>query len=204
MLGVMSLNSFTNLLHAAALGTYAYLVYAEMLAGNAYYTPYVLYSFLLIFVLKLLGVLVHLRSIEQHKTWSTTLWTIIAVGVCVLNYTMLVATAMEPVVVWVGTAVTVVCAALFINSLRTELWFAYIAGATAVVYLLVALFTCGALQLGLVLIVASNVAWVLMKRVPYLYDNSYHNDIYHIALIVSTYVLFDSVSLGLWQGVGCL
>ena len=203
MHGTVSLNSVTNFLHALALGTYSWLVYESMRAGDPLYTAAILYTFLLIFFLKIVGVVVHLKPIERDRLWSTILWSVIAVGVCFLNYALLVATNMPTPVVIGGMAVTLVCVALFLNSLRTELRFAYIAGAVSVVYLVVAVFTCGDLRLGLILTVLSNIAWIILVKVPYLFERGYHNDIYHIALIVSTYVLYDSVSTGLWQG-GCV
>jgi hypothetical protein len=110
---------------------------------------------------------------------------------------------MQPVVVYIGMAVTAVCCVLFVHSLRTNIKYMYIAGAAAFVYLMVAALTCGELRIGFILIVASNIAWILLEKVPYLFERRYHNDIYHVALIISTFVLYHSIATGLWAAGAC-
>ena len=197
------LNSFTNFLHALALGTYATLVFVEMQAGNELYTSLIFYLFFLLFVLKILGVLVHLPRIEQGITARNILWTAIALGVLVLNVVTLQALHLPTFIVVVGTILTSVSVAVFLYILRTRVRYVPIALSLLFVYLLAAIFTCGLLRIGFILVVASNLIWILLARVPYLYERAYHNDIYHLALIVSTFVLYHSVSLGLWQAGAC-
>jgi len=197
------LNSFTNFLHATALAIYAFLVYVGMQAGNTLYTPLILSLFVLLFVLKVLGVLVHLPRIEQGVTVRNVLWTGIALGVLVLNMVTLQALHLHTTVVAVGTIGTAVSVVVFLYILRTRVRYVPIAFSLFFVYLLAAFYTCGLLRVGFFLVVASNLLWILLARVPFLYERAYHNDIYHLALIISTFVLYHSVSLGLWQAGAC-
>jgi len=197
------LNSFTNFLHALALGTYATLVYVGMQAGNTLYTWLIFLLFVLLFVLKILGVVVHLPRIEKEIAVRTIVWTGIALGVLVLNVVTLQALHLHTMVVAAGTIGTAVSVVVFLYILRTRVRYVPIALSLFFVYLLAAFYTCGLLRVGFFLVVASNLLWILLARVPFLYERAYHNDIYHLALIVSTFVLYHSVSLGLWQAGAC-
>lgn len=195
------LNSFTNFLHASALGIYTYLVYRGLEAGEPHFTFLIFLSFLMIFVLKLLGIIVHLPVVEYHKGRHDFFWTLIAIGVCFLNYFTLRAIHLNPYVILAAMLITLACVVAFLYSMFTGPgYFYYIAGASVAVYLLAALFTRGGLRLAWLMIVGSSLAWILLEKVPFLLRHKFHNDIYHIALIISTYYLYATVSTGLWQG----
>lgn len=197
------LNSFTNFLHAVALATYALLVYAGIHAGNAFYTPAIFILFFLLFVLKVLGVLVHVPSIERTTLVRNVLWISIAIGVVALNFATLHALHMPRGIIALGMGGTLISVGAFLFILRKSVRYAPIAFSLIFVYLLAAFVTCGLLRIGFILVVASNVLWVVLARVPYLRRHAYHNDLYHLALIVSTFVLYRAVALGLWQEGAC-
>jgi hypothetical protein len=197
------LNSITNFLHATALLTYASLVYVGLQKGDALYTPLIFSLFALLFLLKVLGVVVHIPRIETDITIRRVLWTMIALGVLVLNGVTLQALHVPETIVIIGTVGTAVLILVFLRILRTHVRYIPIALTLFFVYLLAAIYTCGLLRIGFILIVVSNIIWMILARVPFLYKNAYHNDIYHLALIVSTFVLYHSVSLGLWQAGAC-
>ena len=193
------LNSFTNFLHASALGIYTYLVYTSYQAGEQYYTLFIFFSFLMIFVLKLLGIIVHIPAVEYNKPRHDFFWTLIAIGLCFLNYFTLQALNLHAYIVILGMVITVGFAAAFLYSMFTGPgYFFYIAAASVLVYLLCALFTKGDLRIAWIMIVLSSVAWIVLAKVPYLLRTKLHNDIYHLALIVSTYYLYATVKTGLW------
>ncbi len=196
----MALNSFTNFLHASALAVYTCLVYAALRAGEPHYTTSILWSFAWILILKLLGIVVHLPGVERHKPRHDFFWTLISIGLCCLNYFTLAALNLHTGVLVAGMVITFVFVGFFLYSLFFGPgYFVYIATASVLVYLLAAVFTRGTLRLAWVLIVLSSLAWILLERVPYLLRNKFHNDIYHLALIGSTYVLYATVATGLWD-----
>ncbi len=197
------LNSFTNFLHATALVIYALLVYAGMHAGNTFYTAAIFFLFSLLFVLKILGVLVHLPNIEKNIRLRNLLWILISGGVVMLNFATLYALSIPMAVTAVGMAVTLTSVAVFLFILKRDVRYVPLAFALIFVYLLTAFYTCGLLRVGFLMVVASNVLWIGLARIPYLHRNAYHNDIYHLALIASTYVLYSTVSMGLWQEGMC-
>lgn len=196
------LNSFTNFLHALALATYAFLVYVGIAAGEPFYTSTLLTLFTMLFVLKLFGVAVHFPWVEARPSVRNMLWACVALGVVMLNTATLFALPASPVVVALGVFVSAFATVVFLYILRTHVRYAPIALSFITVYLLAALSTCGLLRLGFLLVVASNVLWVVLSYVPYLRSHAYHNDLYHLALIGSTFVLFRSIEVGLWE-VSC-
>lgn len=197
------LNSFTNFLHALALGVYASLVYVGLHVGNTLYTPAIFATFFLLFLLKVLGVAVHLPSVERNIPVRNALWVFIALGVPLLALVTLYALHVSLIIVALGVGVALVSVGVFLYVLRTRVQYVPLALSMALVYLLAALLTCGLLRVGFLLVVFSNLVWLALARVSYLEQNKYHNDIYHVMLIVSTYVLYYSVELGLWQEGAC-
>lgn len=193
------LNSFTNFMHASALGIYTYLVYTSYQAGEQYYTLTIFFAFLLLFVLKILGIIVHLPPVEHNKPRHDFFWTIIAIGLCALNYFTLKAINLHTYIVILGMVITLGFVIAFLYSMFTGPgYFFYIAAASVLVYLLCVVFTTGPLRLAWIMIVISSVAWIVLAKVPYLLRTKLHNDIYHLALIVSTYYLYSTIETGLW------
>lgn len=198
------LNSFTNFLHASALLIYALLIFRALRAGEEFYTPLILAVFTFTFVLKVLGVLVHVPALEQRVRWRNTLWTLVAVGIFVLNAATLYAIHAPLWALSLGVGLSGALGAYFIYTLRVHVRYAPLAGAFILSYLLAALVTCGALRVGFLLIVFSNVLWIALSKVSYLETKKYHNDIYHVALIGSTYWLYTTIPLGLWEVGACM
>jgi len=193
-------NSFTNFLHALALFIYAGLTYRGLEAGRPHYTWSIFWCFALIFFLKVIGILVHLPAIEHHKARHDFFWVWIAVGLQALNTVTLMALDLNYTVVATGSIVSLVFVVIFLRSLRGPGYFGYLALATVIVYLLAAVFTRSDLRLAWICVVISSALWIVLARVPFLLKYKFHNDIYHFALIASTYYLYTTVGSGLWEG----
>ena len=194
------MNSITNALHATALFIYTYLVYAGLSRGAEHYTIWILLTFLTITVLKMLGIIVHIPAVEHNRRWHDIIWVVIAVGVTMLNAVTLQALRMPPSLLWTGTGITAVLAGVFIWSLFQpgNGNFAYVAVAMVIVYTLCSVLTEGMVRLAWICLLLSNLAWPLLKLNRYLHEHKYHNDIYHILLIGSSYILFKSIETGGW------
>jgi hypothetical protein len=194
------LNSITNAMHATALLTYTVLVYTQMRAGDERYTSAILLTFLFVSVGKILGMIVHLPAVEHHRERHNFFWTLISVVVVALNAATLLAIRAPLWALAGGTGATVILCALYVHSLFTGTGsFYFIAAALAIVYTLCAALTTGVLQLAWVLLIFSQLLWMGLERVPWLEERKLHNDIYHLALIGSSFVLYKSIATGLWS-----
>ncbi|MCR9145378.1 MAG: hypothetical protein NXI24_24280 [bacterium] len=194
------LNSFTNALHATALIIYTVLVYWSMQAGDPLYTIWIFLTFLFVAILKILGMIVHLPQVDHVRERHNFFWILISIGLVFLNYATLIAIHAPLWALVLGMVITVGFVVQYIRTLLNDTGhFVWIALAMTLIYLLCTFLTTGMLQLGWICTLISQILWIGLERVPYLEERKYHNDIYHFALIGSTYLLFKSIETGLWE-----
>ncbi len=194
------LNSITNAMHATALGIYTYLVYLGLINKDPYYNIWIFLLFFSVFILKILGVIVHIPKIEQNKKWHNFFWIIISVLVIGLNTVTLVAVNVNWTILLTGVAVTSLLCTLYIRSLYTGSGdFILIALTMAFIHILCAVVTEDILRFAWICLLFSSLLWILLSRVPFLLRRKFHNDIYHLALIASTYLLYITIPTGLWE-----
>lgn len=197
------LNSFTNALHATALIIYTVLVYANMQSGQPFYTIWIFLTFLFVAILKILGMIVHLPQVDNVRNRHNFFWILISIGLIFLNFATLQAIHAPLWALALGMAITIGFAAQYVRTLLNDTGhFFWVAMAMTLIYLLCTFLTSGMLQLGWICTLISQVLWIGLERVPYLEKHKYHNDIYHFALIGSTYLLFKSIESGLWEATG--
>ncbi|MBL8018440.1 MAG: hypothetical protein JNM27_02130 [Leptospirales bacterium] len=194
------LNSITNAMHAIALGTYTVLVYVGLNSGQPNFTAFIFLTFLCVFILKLLGMLVHIPAIDKTRSRHNFFWILISVFVVILNGLTLIAIKVNPWLLVAGLLWTAILAGLYIRSLYGESWgkFGYIALALVGIYGLCAAVSKAELRIAWIFLIASNALWMLLERVEWLRTRKLHNDIYHFALIGSSYYLYSTVPMGLW------
>lgn len=196
----VSLNSFTNFLHAVALASYTWLVYTGLKQGKPDYDFYIFGCFASLFVIKIFGIIVHIPSIENNREKHNFFWIIISVLVVFLNYTTLKSINTNIILVILGTGIVVVLASLYVRSLfNSGGKFYLIASAFTIVHSLCAIVTRGQLSLAWFYLLMSNLLWIVFSKVPYLHKHKFHNDIYHFMLIASTYYLYSTIETGLWK-----
>ncbi len=194
------LNSITNAMHATALGIYAYLVYQGLMNNEAYYNIWILLIFLTVFILKLLGVLVHIPRIEKDRAWHNFLWIAISILIIGLNVFTLTALKAGFELFLFGVTVSSILCVLYIRSLFTGTGaFFWIALAMAFMHILCAFITEDILRIAWICLLLSSLLWILLSHVPFLLRHKFHNDVYHLALIASTYLLYSTISTGLWE-----
>ncbi len=194
------LNSFTNALHAMALIIYTALVYWHMQAGDPLYTVWIFLTFLFVAILKILGMIVHLPQVDPVRERHNFFWILISIGLIFLNFATLLAIHAPLWALALGMAITLGFVIQYIRTLLNATGhFVWIALAMTLIYLLCSVLTTGLLQLGWVCTLLSQVIWIGLERVPWLEERKLHNDIYHFALIGSTYLLFKSIETGLWE-----
>ena len=193
-------NSITNAMHAAALAIYTYLVYQGLINDKPHYTIWIFLLFLIVLILKLIGVLVHIPRIEKDRRWHNFFWVIISVLVIVLNVVTLEAVNSGWILFTAGVTVSSILCVAYIRSLFTGTGtFMWVASAMAFMHILCAVITQDALRAAWICLMASSLLWIVLSRVPFLQRRKFHNDIYHLALIASTYLLYTTVSTGLWK-----
>lgn len=194
-------NSVTNALHAIALAIYAYLAWRGHIEGRDCYTFWVVMAFTSILIIKILGVMAHYPAIENHRSRHNLVWILISIIFVFMNGALLLAIHTPPWLLVVGVGICLIMASAYVRSLFTGTGtFALLAIAMVVVNLMCLWVTDGSLRLAWACITASNILWIGLERVRWLRERRFHNDIYHFALIASTWLLYDSVPTGLWQG----
>ena len=193
------LNSITNAMHASALAIYTYLVFVGYREGAVFYTSEIVWMFFLTLTAKILGVIVHLPSVDLVARRHNLVWILISVNVVALNAATLAAVHVSAWTLGLGVALTVVLCGLYVRSLYTTRGsFGYIAIAVAGALLVCALLTNGTLRLAWLGLFGANLLWIALARVEFLKRHKLHNDIYHLALIAGTFFLYDTVRTGLW------
>ncbi|CEK09814.1 hypothetical protein [Legionella hackeliae] len=192
-------NAWTNALHALFLLSYFLIAAIQWLKGNNKFTLYIVTFFLTIFVLKILGVWVHY---SYGQPYTAHIWVAISLGVVFLNYCLIHA---------INISSFIRLAVMFISLVFTYFYlsqqnFLYIALAVIFIYSLVAIYSRGLVRIGFIAVVVSNLIWIGLREgtsamlgyelpVQYRYDN----DVYHLLLICSTYLIFVAIVRGDWS-----
>jgi hypothetical protein len=192
-------NALTNALHAGVLFIYFFLSYSKWLQGNKYFTGFIVSLFLVAFVLKVLGVLVHYYTGNPHVP---TLWLTIAMLMILLNYFITCAIKMPDGI----RAISIVISLFFIGSFIIQNHFFYIALSMIFSYGLAAFYSRNMTRFGFLSIVGANILWIILRKggefilqTPIPPEYRFDNDIYHILLIVSTFIIYKSIEKGNWS-----
>lgn len=195
-------NSITNLLHACFLLGYTLGSYLHWVRGNKNVQLGVVAFFGLMCMLKVGGVYVHFAHRGYPLSHDVLLvWFALGTGVVALNTLIAFLLRIPSLVRTLIVAVSIGLYIMFvISSYRMEFYdinFTYFAVSLIVTYLVAAIYSSRLLRLGWVLVIVSNFAWIGMDS---LFDwAGYQNDIYHFSLIVSTFVIYRSVTKGYWE-----
>lgn len=187
MLDATYTNAITNALHAAFLLGYF------IGAIRVRFPRAVSGLFLLLFVLKIMGVYVHYAP---HDPGAVRVWAIIAISTLVMNFIVLREAGAPKKQTLVVIGICVAAVAVFLTGVED---FSYIALPTALVFGVAAKHAPSGsrLRLGLVMVVISNLVWFAARKigevvaggeVPVIYR--YDNDLYHFLLIASTFVIY--------------
>jgi hypothetical protein len=185
-------NAVSNALHAMFLLAYFFGALRLRVRGRGLRGEVVAF-FGVLLVLKLLGVWVHYAPEEASPGWTA-----ISLLVVLLNY-LLIRALNAP---WVAQGFVVVLSLvscwLF---LAGDGNFLFIAGPIVLVYLVAAFYSRSTLRAGFLMAVASNVIWIAARQVTAILmghevpsEARYDNDIFHLMLIASTYVIYRGFS----------
>ncbi|KTD08597.1 hypothetical protein [Legionella jamestowniensis] len=192
-------NAWTNALHALFLFFYFLIAAIQWLKGNSKFTLYIVIFFLTIFVLKLLGVWVHYAF---DQSYTVKIWIAISLGVVFLNYCLIHAIRISDPIRISVLLISLIFTFFYLNKHD----FLYIALSVIFIYSLAAAYSKGLVRLGFIAVIASNIIWIGLREgtnlilgyelpVQYRYDN----DLYHLLLIGSTYIIFVAIMRGDWS-----
>jgi len=192
-------NALTNALHAMFLFLYLTGSAKHYLHNNKYFTGSIVAFFLILFVLKLMGVYVHYYPSEDG---ISHVWIAISLLVVFLNYVIVNALNTPEVFRSFAILISLVFSFLFIVNGGS---FIYLALPLILIYLAAAYYSRGLLRLGFLLVVTSNVIWIAAREISSFWVGHelpvhlrFDNDLYHFMLIASTFIIYQAISRGDW------
>ena len=192
-------NALTNALHATFLFLYLTGSTKHYLRNNERFTGSIVAFFLILFSLKLMGVYVHYYP---SKEGISHVWIAISLLVVFLNYILV--HGMETPVIFRSFAVLISLVFSFLFMVNGGS-FIYLALPLILIYLAVAYYSRGLLRLGFLLVVTSNVIWIAAREISSFWVGyelpvhlRYDNDLYHLMLIASTFIIYQAILRGYW------
>jgi hypothetical protein len=192
-------NALTNALHALFLFLYLTGAAKHYLRKNERFTGSIVVFFLILFVLKLMGVYVHYFPSKEGLAYT---WIAISLLVVFLNYVIVHAMETPDFVRGFAVLVSLIFSLLFIVNAGN---FAYVALPLILIYLAAAYYSRGLVRLGFLLVVVSNLLWIAGREIASFligYELPVHlrfdNDLYHLMLIASTFIIYKAILRGDW------
>lgn len=193
-------NSITNALHATFLFLYFLGAFYHYYKKDNTFSGLITLWFLILVILKLAGVYVHYYP---SKALLPPVWLAISFCIILLNYLLI--HGMNTSVMLRFFVIFISCIFVYLFILSYTRNYLYIALLVLIVYTIAAIKTKGLLRAGFVMVILSNIIWIAARQitifklghaipVQYRYDN----DIYHLLLIISTFIIFLAISKGLW------
>lgn len=192
-------NTITNFIHAGFLFAYLLAAFLYWRKNDPRFTTLILLFFLLAFVLKVLGVIAH----AYHDiSYINIIWISIGVGALLLNIFLLYAIDMPKLI----RLMTCLILLLFACFYFINLMFLLIAIPAGLTYLIAAYYSQKQTRIAFICILGSNIVWILARQITGIMLKGhiplairYDNDLYHILLIISTFILYKSIIKGHWR-----
>jgi len=192
-------NALTNALHAMFLFLYLTGSTKHYFDNNKNFTGWIVTFFLILFVLKLMGVYVHYYP---AKVGISSVWIAISLLVVFLNYVVI--HGMDAPNIFRGFAVLISLIFSFLFIVNGG-GFVYLALPLTLIYLAAAYYSRGLLRLGFFLVAASNVIWITAREIASFWIGyelpvqlRFDNDLYHLMLIASTLIIYQAILRGYW------
>ncbi|HIG0328960.1 TPA: hypothetical protein ACX87D_002872 [Legionella pneumophila] len=193
-------NTISNAAHALFLLLYLIGACIHYLKKDHTFSLLIVLFFLNILVLKVLGVYVHYYPSHLHLPPA---WIAISLLVIMLNYLLVQSMQMPDICRVIVVFLSIVFTYLFLTHDGN---YTYIAFPVILVYLIAAYYSQAKVRIGFVMVVISNVIWIVTRHIQnYIAGHEipveyrYDNDVYHIFLILSTYVIYRGIAEGQWR-----
>lgn len=192
-------NVLTNALNAIFLFAFFLLSFLQWFKGNKKFSGFIVSFFFVVFSLKVLGALAHYLSGHQQVN---ILWLAIAMTVVLHNYFLIHAMDMPETLRAIAMVFSLLLAGCFIVNDQ----FIYIALLSIAVYLLAAFYSRKMTRMGFIAVIGANVVWIVLRQAARLWlgreipiEWRFDNDIYHVLLIVATFMIYLSIKRGDWS-----
>jgi len=202
MINATITNGITNTLHAGFLLTYFILVtvqYFKLRITPQRFPGLIVCFFLLLFLMKLMAIYVH---VFPFNTFATKMWVVITMEFIFANFLLLEIYGLSVFYKFFIMLFTLLCSILFLTNNQN---FIYLAVMIIVSNAFFAIFSQKILRYGFIMVIISNLVWVGLRSFgSYLLgyelpvDYRYDNDVYHVLLVISTFMLYKGFVKGLW------
>lgn len=193
-------NAISNVAHAFFLLLYLIGACIHYFKKDHTFSLLIVFFFLNLLVLKVLGVYVHYYPSHLHLPPA---WIAISLLVIMLNYLLVQSMQMPDLCRVIVVFLSIIFIYLFLTHDGN---YTYIAIPVILVYLIAAYYSQAKVRIGFVMVVISNLIWIVTRHIAnYLTGHEipieyrYDNDIYHILLILSTYVIYKGIAEGQWK-----
>lgn len=191
-------NIFSNGLHATFLLLYFIGAVIHSLRNDNTFSLYMVCFFFSLFIAKLLGVYVHYYYLDKVKLeFAGDAISLIAI---LLNYFIIESIKLPNITKIFIMLISVIFSFLYIIH---NGGFIYVAIPILIGSLLVAYYTKSMLRLGFIMVIISNVIWITARFLEnYIAGHEispayrYDNDMYHLLLIISTFIIYKAVANG--------
>jgi hypothetical protein len=154
-------------------------------------------------VLLVLQILAAYAHYYQSDVNFSNVWLAISLLIIMLNFLVVEAMVM-PDFTKISIVFLSIASAFFFISHQGN--FLFIAFPVMLVYLIAAYYSTGLLRTGFLMVVASNIIWIMLRQlenfilgheIPKIYR--YDNDLYHLLLIASTFIIYRAILKGYWR-----
>ncbi len=193
-------NAISNAVHAFFLLLYLISACIHYFKKDDTFSLLIVFFFLILLVLKVLGVYVHYYPSHLYLPPA---WIAISLLVIMLNYLLVQSMQMPDLCRVIVVFLSIIFTYLFLTHDGN---YTYIALPVILVYLIAAYYSQAKVRIGFVMVVISNLIWIVTRHIAnYLTGHEipieyrYDNDIYHILLILSTYVIYKGIAEGQWK-----
>lgn len=200
-------NSITNFLHASALFGYFLIALSSYLKIRSKFSFRLVCMFFVLFFNKVLGVLVHYLYPILSSEILSLLWMFIGLGSLLFSYFLIYSIEIPNLIKRSAILVVFIFVLLFENlTYKGDIRYFLLAISQLISFLVAIFYSRKLARIGLIFAVCSTIFWILARQIGLIYwdqninvEYTYDNDIYHLMLIVSTYILFLSVNKGCWN-----
>lgn len=172
------------------------------LRGNSYFTRLIVIVFFTLFMLTIMSSLAHFYTDRLPTDLLNHLWIAIGVGIVFLNYSLVYAIKIPDSI----RILVVLMSLMFLYFFVIFNEYFFIALSIIFCYTLAAIYSYQSTRVAFIAIIVSNLIWIILREganyelgytLPPMYR--YDNDIYHLLLIVSTFMLYKSIKEGDWS-----
>ncbi|WP_133129291.1 DUF6962 family protein [Legionella yabuuchiae] len=195
-------NTITDLLLAFCLFYFFIVTLMNRIKGNEKFTRFIVAFFFVTFALSLLSSVAHCLTDRVSNHALERLWLVIAFGIVYLNYCVIYAIKVPDSIRMLVLFISLLL--LYLFTIHDE--YMYIAISMLFIYSLAAVYTEKLTKIGFLAVLLSNVVWIVLREganyelgytLPPEYR--YDNDVYHILLLISMYLIYRSIHEGDWS-----